>query len=67
MIMNRNQLLATSFLAVLIVASVMMMPRTPLDAPAQARPMRASAMIATTAPAPAAELAADQVKDLTYN
>src|SRR4051812_35212560 len=66
MIMNRKQQVATAFLAVLIVASVMAMPRAPLDAPHENRAVRTSGIIAV-APTPAAELAHDQVKDLTYN
>ncbi len=66
MIMNRKQLMATAFLAVLLVASVMMMPRASMDAPGENRLVRASGMIAA-APVAASELASDQVKDLTYN
>ena len=66
MVLNAKQQIATAFLAVLIVASVLMMPRAPLDAPRELRPVRASGMIAS-APAAASELAHDQVKDLTYN
>jgi len=66
MIMNRNQLMATAFLAVLLVASVMMMPRASMDSPRENRPTRASGIVAA-APAVASELASEQVKDLTYN
>ncbi|HUQ27301.1 MAG TPA: hypothetical protein VM051_01830 [Usitatibacter sp.] len=66
MIMNRKQLMATALLAVLIVASVMSMPRASMEAPPQKGPIRASGMIAT-APAAGSELAPEQVKDLTYN
>jgi hypothetical protein len=66
MVMNRKQLMATALLAVLIVASVISMPRASMDAPKQTRPGRASGMIAV-APTAASELRSDQVKDLTYN
>ena len=66
MILNRTQQIATAFLAVLIVASVMLMPRTPVDAPRDNRSARAAGMIAA-APTNAAELAPEHVKDLTYN
>ena len=66
MVLNTKQQIATAFLAVLIVASVLVMPRTPLDSPRQSRPARSTGIIAA-APAPAAELAQEQVKDLTYN
>ena len=66
MVLNRKQQIATAFLAVLIVASVMMMPRTPVDAPRDNRSARAAGMIAT-APTNASELAPEQVRDLTYN
>jgi hypothetical protein len=66
MIMNRKQLMATAFLAVLLVASVISMPRASMDAPKDTRPVRASGMIAA-APTVASELGSDQVKDLTYN
>ena len=66
MVMNPRQQIATVLLAVLIVASVMVMPRT-LDAPRDSRQMpRASGMVAA-APAASAELSHDQVRDLTYN
>jgi hypothetical protein len=66
MIMNRKQLMATALLAVLIVASVMSMPRASTDTSREVRPVRASGMIAA-APSGASELHSDQVKDLTYN
>ena len=67
MVMNPRQLIATVLLAVLIVASVMAMPRT-LDASRDSRPMpRASGMVVQAAPAATAELTHDQVRDLTYN
>jgi hypothetical protein len=66
MIMTRKQLMATALLAVLIVASVMSMPRASMDTPRENRPIRASGMIAA-APAAASELVSEQVKDLTYN
>ena len=64
MIMTRKQQLVTAFLAVLIVASVMLMPRT-LDA--QREPPKTGAA-GTAAPAPTVtvELNHEQVKDLTY-
>ena len=66
MVLNPRQQIATVFLAVLIVASVLAMPRT-FDAPRDTRQMpRASGMIAA-APAATPELTHDQVRDLTYN
>jgi hypothetical protein len=66
MIMTRKQVMATALLAVLIVASVMSMPRASMDTPRENRPIRASGMIAA-APAVASELASEHAKDLTYN
>ncbi|MBC8021571.1 MAG: hypothetical protein H7Y14_00510 [Burkholderiales bacterium] len=64
--MNLRQQIATVFLAVLIVASVMAMPRS-FESPRENRSMlRASGTVAA-APAVAGELSHEQVKDLTYN
>jgi hypothetical protein len=65
MIMTRKQQLVTAFLAVLIVASVMSMPRT-VDAQRERPMMRATGTVAA-APSVAAEPHHDQEKDLTYN
>jgi hypothetical protein len=65
MIMTTKQQIVTAFLAVLIVASVMSMPRT-TDAPRD-RPMTRASGTVATAPAATAELSNEQVKDLTYN
>ena len=66
MILTRRQQLATVFLAVLIVASVMSMPRS-FGEPREARPaVRASGVVAA-APAVSKEISSEQVKDLTYN
>ena len=66
MIMTSRQLIATASLAVLIVASVMSMPRT-LDVPRDSRPATRAAGLVVAQPSASKEIAADQVKDLTYN
>jgi len=66
MIMTPRQQVATAALAVLIVASVLSMPRT-LDAPREQRPLTRSAGLVVAQPAAARELAPEQVRDLTYN
>jgi len=65
MIMTRKQQLVTAFLAVLIVVSVMSMPRTP-DGQREAPKTRPTGTVAA-APTPTVELNNEQVKDLTYN
>jgi len=65
MIMTRKQQLVTAFLALLIVASVMSMPRT-LDAQREPPKARATGTVAA-APTATVELNNEQVKDLTYN
>jgi len=66
MIMTPRQQIATAALAVLIVASVLSMPRA-LDAPREQRPLTRSAGLVVAQPAAARELAPEQVRDLTYN
>jgi hypothetical protein len=66
MIMTPRQQVATAALAVLIVASVMSMPRT-LDAAREQRPATRAAGLVVAQPSASRELAAEQVKDLTYN
>ena len=65
MIMTRKQQLVTAFLAVLIVASVMAMPRTP-DAQREPAKTRATGTVAA-APTVTVELNHEQEKDRTYN
>jgi hypothetical protein len=65
MIMTRKQQLVTAFLAVLIVVSVMSMPRT-LDTQREPAKTRATGTVAA-APTATVELNNEQVKDLTYN
>ena len=65
MIMTRMQQLVTAFLAVLIVASVMSMPRT--SDPPRDRPMTRATGTVATAPSATAETRHEQGKDLTYN
>ena len=65
MIMTRKQQIVTAFLAVLIVVSVMSMPRTP-DSQREAPKTRATGTV-VAAPTPTVELNNEQVKDLTYN
>ena len=68
MVMNARQQIATAFFAVLIVASVLSMPRAAPDALRDNRPARSAGMVASApARAPAPEAANDQIKDLTYN
>jgi hypothetical protein len=67
MILSRQQMIATSFLAVLIVASVMSMPRA-MDTPSrQARPANQASGNVVSFSTVHSELAPDQVRDLTYN
>jgi hypothetical protein len=66
MIMSPRQQVATATLAVLIVASVMSMPRT-LDAPREQRAVTRSAGVVVAQPSTARELSHEQVRDLTYN
>ena len=66
MIMTARQQIATAALAVLIVASVLSMPRT-LDVPREQRPVTRSAGLVVSQPAASRELAPEQVRDLTYN
>ena len=66
MIMTPRQQFATAALAVLIVASVMSVPRT-LDAPREQRSLTRSAGLVVAQPAAARELSQEQVRDLTYN
>ena len=66
MIMTARQQIATAALAVLIVASVMSMPRT-LDGARDQRPVTRSAGLVVAQPAASRELAPEQVRDLTYN
>ena len=66
MILNTRQQIATAFLAVLIVASVMAMPRG-LDSSRDARSPARSSGTVVAAPTVTAELSSEQVKDLTYN
>ena len=66
MIMTPRQQIATAMLAVLIVASVMSMPRT-LDVPREKPQVTRSAELTVAQPAAARELAPEQVRDLTYN
>jgi hypothetical protein len=66
MIMTPRQQVATAALAVLIVASVLSMPRT-LDGPRDQRPLTRSAGLVVAQPAASRELAPEQVRDLTYN
>jgi hypothetical protein len=66
MIMTPRQQIATAALAVLIVASVMSMPRT-LDVAREKSPATRSAGLVVAQPAAARELAPEQVRDLTYN
>ena len=65
-IMTPRQQLATAALAVLIVASVMSMPRS-LDVPREKPQVTRSAELVVSQPAAARELAPEQVRDLTYN
>jgi hypothetical protein len=63
--MNMKQGLVTGVLAMVIIGSVAFMPVNAGENAAPAHAMRASGMIAQ-APLIAAELPADQVRDLTY-
>ncbi len=69
--MNRKQQLATAVLGLVIVGSVALMPvsaerKAPRQQPATTTTTFHSGMIAVT-PVATAELAQDQVRDLTYN
>ena len=66
MVMSPRQQVATALLAVLIVASVMSMPRT-VDAPRAKTSTRVAGAVATAKPTVTVELSHEQVKDLTYN
>jgi hypothetical protein len=66
MILTLRQQIATASLAVLIVASVMSMPRSFGESRA-ARPAQRSAGVVAAAPAVSKELSNEQVGDLTYN
>ena len=66
MVLTPRQQLTTAFLAVLIVASVMSMPRS-LDAPRDSRAAVRATGIVAPAPSISRELSPDQVRDLTYN
>ena len=65
-IMTPRQQVGTAALAVLIVASVLSMPRT-LDGAREQRPVTRSAGLVVAQPSAARELAPEQVRDLTYN
>jgi hypothetical protein len=65
MIMTRKQKIVTAFLAVLIVASVMSMPRT-TDTHRERPATRTTGAVAA-APSVTAENNREPVKDLTYN
>ena len=67
MILSRKQMIATSFLAVLIVASEMSMPRA-MDTPSrEVRPANQASGMVVSAATVSQELSNEQVKDLTYN
>lgn len=66
MVLTRRQQVTTAFLAVLIVASVLAMPRT-FEASREPHPAIRSAGVVAVAPAAAKELSQEQVRDLTYN
>jgi hypothetical protein len=67
MVLSRKQMITTSFLAVLIVASVISMPRA-ADAPARAiRPAQKASGVVVSASTVSSELTQEHVKDLTYN
>jgi len=66
MILTRRQQLATAFLAVLIVASVLVMPRS-FGESRETRPAARASGVVAAAPAVSRELSHDQVRDLTYN
>jgi len=65
-ILTRRQQVATAFLAVLIVASVLVMPRS-FGESREVRPAVRGKGVVAAAPAVSRELSPDQVKDLTYN
>ena len=65
MIMTRKQQLVTAILAVLIVTSVMSMPRT--SDPPRDRPMTRATGTVAAAPSASVESNQEQGKDLTYN
>ena len=64
--MNTKQQCATGFLAMIIVASVALMPVNAEVKGSRVSMVRQSGMIAA-APLNSAELPQDQVRDLTYN
>jgi hypothetical protein len=66
MILTRRQQLATALLAVLIVASVLVMPRS-FGESRETRPAVRATGVVAAAPAVSGELSHDQVGDLTYN
>ena len=66
MILTQRQQITTAFLAVLIVASVMSMPRS-LDVSRESRPALRSSGMVSPAPAVSKELSQEHVRDLTYN
>ena len=66
MILTQRQQIATVFLAVLIVASILVMPRS-FEASRESRPAIRSAGIVAAAPAVSREISPEQVRDLTYN
>ena len=63
--MNTKQQVATGFLAIVIVASVALMPVNATVKEPRAPTARYTGV--TSAPQNAAELPHDQVRDLTYN
>ncbi len=66
MILTRRQQFTTAFLALIIVASVISMPRS-FGESRELRPVTRAAGPIATAPAVAKELSHEQVRDLTYN
>lgn len=66
MILTRRQQITTAFLAVLIVASVLSMPRSAAES-RESRPAVRNSGVVATAPAVSKELSHEQVRDLTYN
>ena len=66
MVMSRKQQIVTALLAVVIVASVMSMPRT-VDVPRGKAVPRVAGTVAAAVPTVTVELSHEQVKDLTYN
>ena len=66
MIMTTKQQLVTALLAVLIVVSVMAMPRV-VEVPHHAPNANRVTGTVAAAPAVSVEISSEQVKDLTYN